>query len=893
MKDYILCSRVIEIAISILDQRLLGDGEPNVSSKNALLLKLASCYLHLDKCQACIKVATACQKEGIEKGNKLLEIQSCIILANAFQRDCNFIEAIRYNSMMLGIGQHLNESERGHIDWGNQLECKILWNISACFNSINDPENALLYAKKYLHRVEYGSQENLTNMYSYTGKLKRLTGQYQEALYMHELELAICKRYNDRKGMGNAYGNIGLVYASMGNDTMSKEFLNQQFLIAKSLEDSESLLNATKIQAESLMKLGKISPAIESFKTLLKLARENHLWDVQCSAYRNIGKLYHKQGTLNFARHYLDQAVHRAKERFMKEEAIDAEMHLAQVLHILGYYEEARKHFKEVVIYLEKTIDTLQHYDIKPCTSMSIKLADCCRDLQDVLVKLERFKEALEIAELKKSTVHFNVLKREIRSRQQLMMDNLMPLTYSYIEAVLKYLPSGSVVLYYALSADGYHLWMMTPENGLVKFVTQNSLASCPIETLVRDCVKSLAITNKGNRCCYDTENRRKLLHQARKLKDDPSIKLHSKGSASCPLSPSLTSPLTPSFNPSVTSQLTSPLNSNSPLKLRKDSTYDSGYDSSFSRNLELRDEAKKSDGTQTGVDVGVDDFILDEPRNQRTAKQEINQQSLHVKLRKELFKRLLGQVEHLLADLSKNTRIIFIPDGVLNIVPFNLLLDKNGEALHQNFLVSILPCLAAINNWKNSIGDNISSSLAIGNSTLIDAVFRNFTGDIVSQETDDSAEELNLVSRILGIRAISGHEATKDKLVDALPVADVVHITSLGSITDGFLLMTPNSKREFPKAEEESYIFTLEDLSHLELKAKLVILSGCSQCPHGLCEMDEANLDLVTGFLGAGAMAVVVFLYSLPHKAQLCVIHRLFRLLEMVGIKYIHTILR
>ena len=936
LKDFKLCCQLLETAIEIVDQSstMKEAAFPPIST---LLLKLSSSYLQIDKCQACIKAAQTCLKEAIERGDRLLEMQSCIILANACQRECNFVEAIYYNSKMLGIGRQLVGPEKDDVDWGNQLECKILWNISACFNSIDDPENALLYAKEYLGTVRYGSQENLTNMYSYTGKLMRLIGNFSEALHMHELELAICKRYKDRKGMGNAYGSIGLVYASMGNDVMANEFLNQQFLIAKSLEDSELLLNATKDQAEAYMKLGKIPPAIESFKTLLKLARENHLWNVQGSAYRNIGKLYQMQGTLNFARHFLDEAMHRAKECSMKEEEIDAEMHLAQVLHVLGYYEEARKHFKEVVIFFEKSIDKLHHYEIQPSAAIAKKLKDCCRDLQDVLVKLKCYKEALEIAELNRSRVFFNVLKRQ-NAKSITNVDDTMPLNYPCIEAVLKYLSPNSVVLYYALSADGFHLWMITPKRGVVKFVTHNSLASCPLEALVRECVRSLAITNKGNRCCYDTENRRRILNQVKKSKmvketgkivvrhdniieageknrDKSSPKdssngnmvdsnidcsravSHASGSFTdnnlCPQAiDDSNAPVNQTMLRDQTNTLISPSKPHSPVKGQEHLTYDSGYDSCKSQTMQPKEETTYSEHSETDHPFQpAFDNAAETQKQQNTSDynaslylEDPELGTLCDKLLKDLFKQLFGQIEHILSDLKQNTNLICIPDGILNIVPFNLLLDKNEEPLHNKFFVSVLPCLAIISKWKNNLDKEITNSIAIGNSSLTNAMFKNINGDIVSQESEECEEELNLVSKILGIRAISGSEATKDAFLDVLPSADIVHITSLGSIIDGMLLLTPNTHREQEIAESASYVVDLKDLSYLELKAKLVILSGCSQCPHGLSEQDEVNLHLVTGLIGAGAASVVVFMYSVPHKVQLYVIHRLFRLLETVS---------
>ena len=927
IKEHSLCCKVIEATLEMLDSTAKKEGV-QYPSKNTLMLKLSSSYLQLNKWQDSIKAAQLCLRAGIKQGSKLFEMQSCIILANAYQRECSYVDAIFYNSKMLDIGRQLTASEKERVEWCNQLECKILWNISACFNSINDFDNALLYAKEYLGTVRYGSEENLKSILSYTAKLECLLGHYPEALYMYELELAICKRFQDKKGKGKVYGNIGLVYASMGNEVLSRQYLNQQFLIAKTLEDSEVLLDATNDQSESYMKLGKLLPAIESFKSLLKLAREHNLWGVQCNAYRNIGKIYQELGTLNFARHFLSEAMHRAADLGLKDEEIDAQMHLAQVLQALGYHQKARKHFKEVVIYFETLVDKLHHYDIAPCAAIAEELHACCRDLKDVLVKLGRYNEALEIAELNKSRVYFKVMNRKNAKSSEVVGEH-MPMTYQSIQSSLNYLPKDSIVLYYSMSVDGFHLWVMASERGTVKFVTQHCFSSCPIETLVRDCVRSISITNKGNRCCYDSEYRRKILEQVSKnnkvmsasgnafqrMGSDMEYKVVQDGFKSqdhteddiVELDSNCITPGTQAIQTKVEVCPGASRNTNKSAALEHESvdlgqavyfpdtskqlsslmgksytTPDSGYESCLSPIIHSRGATECAGTTEADHAIRSDSVSCSREADDVENDNSTIAKNSYEGLIEELSIKLLGKVEHFVSNLSDNTHLVFIPDGILHMVPFNLLLNKKKEPLHKRFLVSVLPCLAAISKQNTPLME-ISTSVAIGNSSLRDAMLRNINGDVLPQESDNSKEELNLVSRILGVRAISGKEATKDAFLRVLPSADIAYITSIGSISEKYILLTPNTHRECTVAENASYIVDMNDIAYLELKARLVILSGCNQCPHGLSDMDTFNLDLATGFIGAGAVAVVVFLHSVPHKAQLYIVHRLFKLLEKV----------
>ena len=917
--DFNACCRVLEVTLDVLDQSSFEQESIELPSRTSLMLKLSSSYLKLGVCDKGIEIARECLKNALGQSNKILKMQCCIILANAYQRENNFFEAISYNSKLLGIGRKLDENDNGQVEWNNQLECQILWNISACYNSINDSETALKYANEYLEIVTCTSQDNLTKIYSYIGKLQRQQGQLTEAIKSHELELAICKRFQDRSGMATAYGNIGLVYAAMGNNALSGEFINQQLLIAKALNDSESVVNAVKNQGEAYMKLGNHTLAIEHFKTLLQLAREKHLWTVQCTACKNIGKLYQTQGTLNFARYYLEEAMNRAKECNMKEDEIDAGMHLAQVLKVLGYYEEARRHFKEAILYFENIVNTVHHFEILIQNSTAKKLELCCRGLQDVLVKLKCYEEALEISELNRSRIYFNIVKRRNATTLN-SFDTALPMTVGDIEKTLEGLSPNCTVLYYALSENSYHLWMLKPQRGLVKFVTQNALASTPLDALVRNCMNSLAVGEKGNRCCYDSEYKGKQIdgitsdNKYTTLHSNKDVnKLSGKSTTTCPsarrnagenvvqgntivsskdeditVNSPCNTPLTPltvvdeSTDYSIKEAHRPCSTSEKESKAKKEKKYDSGYDSGLTGKPCALDktsdlQARKGSVQRLSPDLpGIS-------RESSSAESTETKQNHLVNLR-ELFKLLLGKVEHLLHDLNDGDSIIIVPDGILNMVPFHLLTDGNKIPLHKKFEISIVPSLAAVSVKEKQRMHQKETAVVIGNPCLHGASLRNINGDVLSYKTENCMEELRLVSTSLGVDSISGKSATKNRFLKELPNANLVYISCLGSISDGYLLLTPNTHRENPVAESSSFAFSLEDLSQITLKASLVVLSACDQCPHGLSEATDFNLNLATGFLAAGAVAVVVFQYAMPHKAMLVLLHRLFRLLEEVS---------
>ena len=910
---------------------------PLADLKADLLLKLSSCYMNSENYQESIQLAQQCMKESTKTSNKVLEIQSCMILAQATEKERDYHNSILYNCQLLKAGRSLNADEIQKVEWNNHLQCQIILNLSTCYDSLGEVNYALHYAKEYLKTVKYISQEDVINIYSFLGKLQRSCKEFTSALHSHELELAICKKYKDRIGMAKAYGNIGLVYAASGNKMHANVFLNQELKMARSMGNTEIEMISLRDISEAKMQLGEIGPAIAYYKKLYTLAREVYNWKMQCIAYVGIGKLYQLQGTLNFSRHYLEQGMERAKDLGMKAEAIDAEMHLAQVLKRLDYYEDARRHYKKVILYLENSLDTLHHFEILVNSTIIEDLHRCYKDLQEVLVKLDCWKEAFEIAELCHSRTLYNVLKRR-KGNGTRSTYSQPPLALTDISKILEKFPKNTTVLCYSLTSSGFLLWLLKPGKGLTKFVMQNVLASCPIEQLVRDCMRQLGISKKGNRCCYEAQYKQKITYKCtgESIVDDAGIS--QAPSASCrvadctlhilpktsktkmPLAQHLSdlpcrertnvladSRHTSGINEVFPKQATDLLSGENRRRIISDEPFDGKSQARPNTGLSEKafdSDSKEQDSSSDAASAAhmnattqiPDDMPCDVPVGEALHSED-NENSRHTccteadnemkskdELLRELFKLLLGKVEHVLQPTSGDDQLVFIPDGILNMVPFHLLIDKTGKALSHKFLVSLLPCFAllAVNPKKD---DKVrGTALVYGNPSLKHAGFHNMTGDAVSCETEEEEEEVQRVSKMLGVKCYSGKIATKASFLKLASSQEIIHIASFGSISKGYLLFAPNPHRECKVAEPSSYVFDSNDLAQLSLSSKIVILSSCHQCPHGVAESSNVELTLATGFLAAGAMSVVVFLYAVPSKVQGMIVHKLYRSLEKVN---------
>ena len=83
-----------------------------------------------------------------------------------------------------------------------------------------------------------------------------------------------------------------------------------------------------------------------------------------------------------------------------------------------------------------------------------------------------------------------------------------------------------------------------------------------------------------------------------------------------------------------------------------------------------------------------------------------------------------------------------------------------------------------------------------------------------------------------------------------------------------GEIALTPNPDRKSTVPTEEDFILTIGDVSSVQLRAKLVVLSCCYS---GRGEIKaEGVVGIARAFMGAGARSVVVSLWAINDEATL-----------------------
>jgi len=201
----------------------------------------------------------------------------------------------------------------------------------------------------------------------------------------------------------------------------------------------------------------------------------------------------------------------------------------------------------------------------------------------------------------------------------------------------------------------------------------------------------------------------------------------------------------------------------------------------------------------------------------------------------RELYAELIAPVRRLL----RARHLIVVPHGLLHRLPFQAFLDGD-RYLIDDFSISYAPSASVYYLCATKEARSREDTLVMG---------------ITDCLAPHILEEARAVASTLPhSRLLLDGEATEERLRAYAPRSRFVHIA-----THGFFRQDNPMFSSIQLADSRLSVF---DLYHLDLRAELVTLSGCSTGRNGLVGGDEL-LGLLRGLLYAGAQAVLVTLWD------------------------------
>lgn len=199
--------------------------------------------------------------------------------------------------------------------------------------------------------------------------------------------------------------------------------------------------------------------------------------------------------------------------------------------------------------------------------------------------------------------------------------------------------------------------------------------------------------------------------------------------------------------------------------------------------------------------------------------------------------------------------KIIIIPSGQLNNIPFSSLITENSYLIEKNEIV-VLPNISSLQFFKVSPQLNNSSKiLAIGNPKV----------EYLSQLPGAENEVNQLKKYFLNSEVLTQSKAKESYIKSKIENYQIVHFACHGLFNYDYPLL---SALALTGDEYEDGRLELYELYNLNLmNTKLVVLSACETALSQIKRNDEM-IGLVRGFLYAGASVVVASLWKVDDEA-------------------------
>ena len=209
---------------------------------------------------------------------------------------------------------------------------------------------------------------------------------------------------------------------------------------------------------------------------------------------------------------------------------------------------------------------------------------------------------------------------------------------------------------------------------------------------------------------------------------------------------------------------------------------------------------------------------------------------------------------------------IIIVPDRALYNIPFAALADETGMYLSETFRIRLVPSLRTLKLINESPADYHcqTGALIVGNPDVGEVHFKGRLVNICRLPCTEN--EARMVGEKLGVEPLLGQQATKQAVLQAMNSVALIHIAAHGDAERGEIALAPSFRIPNGIPQEGLYLLTMSDISKIQLRAKLVVLS-CSHSARGQIKAEGA-VGIARAFLGSGARSVLVSLWALDDKA-------------------------
>ena len=686
-------------------------------------------------------------------------------------------------------------------------EAKSYSNLGMMYQSVSEHKKAREYLEKSLAiAAEIGDRRGELSSYGNLGLIYQSVGEYERAREYLEKSLAIETEIGDRSGEASSYTNLGVFYSSVGEYDKAADYWQKSLAIARDIGNRRIVAGCLLDLGGKFLNLGKYSKANEYNKEALAIFTESGYREGVATVCVNQGDVEKAVGNLIKAKEYFDKALAIGKEIGSRVLEAHSYLRLGRLLFAQSDYDRTEECIKKALALSDKTgdITTLLSslIDMAKLRTRQGKIQEAISCLRSGIDKCEKMRGSLRENEQLKISISDHNIFC-YRKLCNLLCETGNPTEGLYVSELSKA----------RALAD-----LLSVQYSLENQISTDSGAWSDLEDMVGK------LFNRT--CLYVSYYSGKIylwIIKAGGVTDFQVIK-------------------------------------GNELLAREGSSQRLEQFFDF-RSFGILPEEMCEDQTLQGFLPEWKTCKEDSNEGWRSGEKSKTNQGPKMDL-PICYELIIAPVVTTL----EGPEIIIVPDRALYQIPFAALTDKSGKCLSETFRIRVAPSLTTLKLINESPAEYHcqTGALIVGNPDVGEVHFR---GKLTTVSRLEYAEkEARMVAKKLGVEPLLGRQATKQAVLKAISSVALIHIAAHGDAERGAIALAPPFHIPNIIPQEGLYLLTMSDISKIQLRAKLVVLSCCHSA-RGQTKAEGA-VGIARAFLGSGARSVLVSLWALDDNA-------------------------
>ena len=703
-----------------------------------------------------------------EIGDKQGEATCYGNLGTVYQSLCEYEKAKTYHESALVIRKEIGDKQGVAVCYTN---------LGTVYESLGEYEKAKTYQENALVITkEIGDKQGEATCYGYLGIVYHRLGEYEKAKTYQENSLVITKAIGDKRGEATCYGYLGTVYGSLCEYGKAETYYTNALVILKEIGDKPGEATCYGNLGTVYQSLGEYGKAETYYTNALVILKEIGDKGGEASCYGYLGSVYESLGEYGKSETYYTNALVILKEIGAKQGEVSGYIHLGSLFRSLGKYAEA-KEYHEKALALSREIS-----DIDGEVDSYVNLANDFISEGNVSLQDD------VISNLLASINKCEKMRRFLGRNEQFKISLLEKHSLSYqLLSEMYCLVVGKEKEALCVQELGRGRALADLISGLYSAQQQisvNPLSWPEIERIVKkeiDC-----------NCLYIAYFDRYMFLWV--LKGNKPTLFRKVDVNECFVKKGLERKVQEVFSEQTFRRFNVV-----PQEHCED------------RSLFF---SQSGDSTHEPSEEGSSAAF-------RPVETEEEEDLQPVPSLSECYQMIIAPV----ANVLEEPEIVIVPDRTLYKVPFAALEGETKTYLSQTYRIRIVPSLSTLGLIQDSPADYHSQTgaLIVGDPDVGDVLYK---GRLENPCRLPSArKEAEMIAELLGAEPLLEERATKQAVLQRIPSVSLIHFAAHGHAERGEIALAPQHPTNGTPCEKD-YLLTMDDISQVQLRAKLVVLS-------------------------------------------------------------------